>query len=243
MKKYQILVCFFLAFLFLCGCKETATPASGNKSSAVSGTTSAEPSKEGTGEASSHEKGKETSLVNSATESKVDAAPKEEVSSQEETNQQLFSYTDLNHVENHGKYYWVMDTEEAESPFVAVCNTQEELERILTQNYGFSQEKAQGCFAAYPKSYFESKSLLLLRLNKGDTSVKLFVNGVAVSGEELELSLHIDKPHSGGTAVETVVYHVEVDGKLNGLSTAVCSVYETELDKEPITYEKTVSLP
>ena len=159
------------------------------------------------------------------------------------TYHQSFSFDDLRVAENDQDNYWVLEYgEKKEYPEVVVCNTREELQSSLVDQFGFSQQSAIVCADQYSDAYFQTKSLLLLQMRKGDTSRRLFVDSISVKNNELYLSIEINNPHNGATVVQDVLYHVEVDGKLGDLSTAVCSVYETQLDAEPKNYKYTVLL-
>lgn len=169
--------------------------------------------------------------------------PEQKNTSIANTDQQEFSFADLRSVENDQESYWVLEYGEGkEYPFVVVCNTREELQRSLVERFGLSQQAAALCMDSYSNTYFQTKSLLLLQMRKGDTSRRLFVDSISVMNKELYLSLTIENPHNGGTVVQEVLYHVEVEGKLGELTTAVCSVYETEFDVEPKRYTRTISL-
>ncbi len=157
--------------------------------------------------------------------------------------QHSFSFDDLRAAENDQENYWVLEYDEKkEYPMVTVCNTREELENSLVDQFGFSQQSATVCLDLYSDSYFQTKSLLLLQMRKGDTSRRLFVDSISVKNKELYLSIEINNPHNGATVVQDVLYHVGVDGKLGDLSTAICSVHETQLDAKPKNYKQTVLL-
>lgn len=231
--------------LLLVGCKATAlTPTDTDNPSAAASTVAAvsepgEPSVVSSKEASvaftDSGAPKDPSVAGKVTSMPAESYEKKP-ETQKDTPARSFSFTHFSPEENDLKNYWVLEYQAKEYPAVTICNTTKELQRSLTEQYGLSGKALDRCLADYSETYFQANSLLLLHCTKNNTSVRVSVDDLSVAEQKLQLAFTVTDPQSGGCVMQDVLYHVEVQGKIEGVLEADCSV--TQVRNETVSLDR-----